>query len=127
MKTPGIMETTEAKPTAAKGICQRRDTGVMTTPTAKHATNAPIGAPAPNVVSFNHLMAWATAPTAIGHGSIFRGEEKKILKQATATPAAMKSLHRETALPTGSAGIETPRSASPTSSPVEIATTTSTA
>jgi hypothetical protein len=37
---PGIIETTEAKPAAAKGMCQRRDTGVMTTPTAKHATNA---------------------------------------------------------------------------------------
>ena len=67
------------------------------------------------------------APIAIGQGSISRGEEKKILKQATATPATMKSPHRGTALPTGSTGKETPRSASPSSSPVEIATTTSTA
>ena len=51
MNTPGIMETTDAKPTAAKGICQRRDTGVRITPTTRHATNAPVAAPAPSMVS----------------------------------------------------------------------------
>ena len=79
MKTPGIIETTEAKPIAAKGMCQRRETGVIITPTTRHATNAPVTALAPNAVRANHLKAWATAPIATGHGSVFRGEEKKIL------------------------------------------------
>src|SRR6516165_9611379 len=79
MKTPGIIETTEAKPMAAKGMRQRRDTGVRVTPTMRHATNAPIGALAPSAVSANHLREWAAAPTATGQGSIFRGEEKKTL------------------------------------------------
>src|SRR5215510_3689743 len=79
MKTPGIIETTEAKPMAAKGMCQRRETGAMITPTVRHATNAPVAALAPSAVSATHLRAWATAPTAIGQGSIFRGEEKKTL------------------------------------------------
>src|SRR5215813_5960046 len=95
---PGIIETTEAKPMAAKGICQRRETGVMIAPTMRHATNAPAGRLTPSAVSATHLSAWATAPTAIGHGSIFSGEEKKTLKQATATPAAMTSCHRGKAL-----------------------------
>src|SRR5215472_1890681 len=79
MKTPGIIETTEAKPMAAKGICQRRDTGVRITPTKRHAINAPLGALTSNAVSATHLRAWATAPTATGQGSIFRGVEKKTL------------------------------------------------
>ena len=94
MKTPGIIVTTEAKPTAAKGMCQRRDTCAMMTPTKRHAIKAPIAEPAPSAKSAVHLNAWATAPTAIGHGSIFNGEEKNTLKQATATPAAMTSCHR---------------------------------
>jgi hypothetical protein len=79
MKTPGIIETTEAKPIAAKGICHRRETGVMITPTMRHATNAPVAALAPSALSATHLRAWATVPTATGHGSIFSGEEKKTL------------------------------------------------
>src|SRR5262249_50100385 len=79
MKTPGIIETTEAKPMAAKGMCHRREAGVRITPTLRHATNAPIGALAPRALSVPHLSAWATAPTATGQGSIFRGEEKKTL------------------------------------------------
>ena len=51
MKTPGIIETTEAKPTAAKGMCQRRETGAMIKPTTRHATNAPVGALAPRTVT----------------------------------------------------------------------------
>jgi hypothetical protein len=79
MKTPGIIETTEAKPMAAKGIFQRRETGARITPTTRHATNAPIAALAPNDVSATHLRACATVPTTTGQGSIRRGEEKKIL------------------------------------------------
>jgi predicted anti-sigma-YlaC factor YlaD len=78
-KTPGIMETTEAKPIAANGMCQRRDTGARITPTTRHATKAPVTAPAPSAVRATHLRAWATAPTATGQGSILRGAEKKIL------------------------------------------------
>ena len=37
-KTPGIIETTEAKPMAANGICQRRATGVRNSATVKPAT-----------------------------------------------------------------------------------------
>src|SRR5262245_51128328 len=79
IRTPGIIETTEAKPMAAKGMCQRRETGAMITPTMRHAANAPVAALAPSELSATHLSAWAAAPTAIGQGSIFRGEEKKTL------------------------------------------------
>src|SRR4029077_5518389 len=79
MKTPGIIETTEAKPMAAKGIFQRRETGGRIAPTMRDAINAPVAALAPSAVSATHLRAWATVPTATGQGSIFRGEEKKIL------------------------------------------------
>ena len=79
MKTPGIIETTEAKPMAAKGMLHRRETGVMIKPTMRQATNAPVAALAPSAVSATHLRAWATVPTATGQGSILRGEEKKIL------------------------------------------------
>jgi hypothetical protein len=79
MKIPGTIETTEANPTAAKGICQRRETGARITPTMRHATNTPIGVLAPSDVSTTHLKACATEPTPTGQGSIFRGEEKKIL------------------------------------------------
>ena len=44
MKTPGIIETTEAKPMAAKGMLHRRETGVMIKPTMRQATNAPVAA-----------------------------------------------------------------------------------
>ena len=56
-KTPGIIETTEAKPIAAKGMCQRRATGVRTTPITRQATNAPTGALASNAVTVTHLRA----------------------------------------------------------------------
>src|SRR5262249_26515917 len=79
MKTPGIIETTEAKPMAAKGMRQCRETGVRITPTIRHATNAPATALAPRAVSTIHLSAWATVPTTTGQGSILRGEEKKTL------------------------------------------------
>ena len=79
IKTPGIIDTTEAKPMAAKGICQRRETGAMITPTMRHATTAPVAVSAPTSVRATHLRAWATAPTATGQGSRFRGDEKKIL------------------------------------------------
>src|SRR5215469_553194 len=79
MKTPGIIETTEAKPIAANGMRQWRDTGVRITPTTRQAIKAPVAVLAPKVVSATHLRAWAAAPTATGQGSIFRGEEKKIL------------------------------------------------
>src|SRR5215469_728908 len=79
MKTPGIIDTTEAKPMAAKGMRQRRETGAMITPTMRHAIKAPVATLTPKAVSETHLRAWATAPTDTGQGSIFRGEEKKIL------------------------------------------------
>ena len=55
-KTPGIIDTTAAKPIAANGMCQRRATGVRTSPTTRHATNAPIAAPKP-MASVHHLNA----------------------------------------------------------------------
>src|SRR5215469_18072177 len=79
MKTPGIIETTEAKPIAAKGMRQRRDTGVRITPTIRHATNAAVAALAAKTVSATHLRAWATMPTTTGQVSIFSGVEKKTL------------------------------------------------
>src|SRR5215470_2158700 len=79
MNTPGIIETTEAKPMAANGMRQRRETGVRIRPTIRHAINAPVAALTPNAVSVTHLRAWAAAPTATGQGIIFRGEEKKVL------------------------------------------------
>src|SRR5581483_6796680 len=127
MNTPGIIETTELKPIAAKGIREWRDTGVRITPVTRHAINVPVAALSPNAVSANHLRAWTAAPTATGHGSIFRGEEKKTPKHPTAMPAAITSHQRGTALPAGPTGKETPRSARPAKSPNEIAITTSTA
>jgi hypothetical protein len=47
MSTPGIIETTEAKPTAAKGIRHRRETGAITKPTMRQATNAAVAALTP--------------------------------------------------------------------------------
>ena len=58
---------------------------------------------------------------AMGQGSIAGGAEKKMLYAATATPAAITSCHRGTALPGSSIGNETPRSANPISNPIEIA------
>ena len=78
-KTPGIIDTTDAKPIAAKGMCQRRETGVRTSPTMRHATKAPVGALAPKRVSAVHLSAWATMPTAVGQPSVRSGMEKKML------------------------------------------------
>src|SRR6266404_1251597 len=89
MNTPGIIETTDAKPTAAKGIWQRRDTGVRITPTTRHATNAPVAAPAPSMVSTTHLKAWAAVPTATGQASIRRGVEKKTPLRMLAWPVAV--------------------------------------
>src|SRR5262245_24453058 len=55
-KTPGIIDTTAAKPMAANGMCQRRATGVRISPTTRHATNAPIAAPKPMDI-VDHLRA----------------------------------------------------------------------
>src|SRR5271156_4428643 len=41
-KTPGIIDTTEAKPIAANGMCQWRATGVRITPTMRQATRAAV-------------------------------------------------------------------------------------
>jgi hypothetical protein len=60
-------------------------------------------------------------PTATGHPNIRQGIEKKMLKAATATPAAIMSSQRGTALPGSPTGKETPRRPSPRSSPAEIA------
>src|SRR5271168_4999136 len=76
-KTPGIMDTTEAKPMAANGMCQRRETGVRISPTKRHATKAPVAALAPSMASATHRSAWATMPTATGQASIYSGVEKK--------------------------------------------------
>src|SRR5215510_10279615 len=78
-KTPGIIDTTDAKPIAANGMCQRRETGVRTRPTMRQATKAPVEALAPKTLSAVHLTAWATMPTATGQQSIRRGVEKKML------------------------------------------------
>ena len=43
-------------------------------------------------------------PTATGQGSMRSGVEKKMLYAATATPAAITSCHKGTALPAGSVG-----------------------
>src|SRR5689334_10339419 len=83
-KTPGIIDTTEAKPMAANGMCQRRATGVRISPTTRQATKTPVAAPKPTA-SVHHLTAWASIPTAIGQPSICNGVEKKILYAATAT------------------------------------------
>jgi hypothetical protein len=48
-KAPGIIDTTEAKPTAANGICHRRATGVRINPTVRQATIAPPATPTPRV------------------------------------------------------------------------------
>src|SRR6266567_858660 len=73
MKTPGIIDTTDANPMAANGMCQRYETGVRITPTITHAINAPVGALTPSAVSASHLKAWATAPTATGQGASSEG------------------------------------------------------
>src|SRR5215831_1288243 len=79
MKTPGIIETTEAKPMAAKGMLHRRETGVMIKPNDEAGDKCTRCCARPSAVSATHLRAWATVPTATGQGSILRGEEKKIL------------------------------------------------
>src|SRR5437870_3280197 len=57
-KTPGIIDTTEAKPMAAKGMCERRATGVRISPTIRQATKAPIAAALePSTASDHHLRA----------------------------------------------------------------------
>src|SRR5262249_27690761 len=118
--TPGIIDTTEAKPIAANGIWLRRATGVKISPTTRQATNAPLAAPAPTE-SAHHLRACASIPTATGQPNIRSGVEKNMLYAATATPAAITSSHRVTGLPGSPTGKETPRSPSPRSRPDEIA------
>ena len=46
-KTPGIIDTTAAKPIAANGMCERRATGVRTRPTIRQAIKAPVAASRP--------------------------------------------------------------------------------
>ena len=77
--TPGIIDTTEAKPIAANGMCARCATGVSINPTVRQAMKAPVAAPAPSTVSAAHRRAWAAMPTATGQGSMFMGVEKKTL------------------------------------------------
>ena len=77
--TPGIIDTTEAKPIAANGMCERCATGVSINPTVRQAIKAPVAAPAPSRVSAAHRRAWAAMPTATGQASMFRGVEKKTL------------------------------------------------
>src|ERR1700730_16952648 len=43
-RTPGNIDTTEAKPMAAKGMGQRRATGVRISPTTRQAAKAPVAA-----------------------------------------------------------------------------------
>jgi len=54
---PGIIDTTEAKPMAANGMCQRRETGARIRPTVKQATKAPVAALDPSIVSAIYLRA----------------------------------------------------------------------
>ena len=75
-KTPGIRETTEAKPRAAKGMRRRRATGVMISPTMRQAAKAPIPALAPSSTSNHQRKAWANMPTATGHTIMEEGMEK---------------------------------------------------
>ena len=78
-KTPGIIDTTAAKPMAVNGMCDRRATGVRISPTIRQATKAPDAALRPSSVSANHRSAWASMPTATGQTSIGNGVEKKML------------------------------------------------
>jgi hypothetical protein len=64
--------------------------------------------PKPNRLSATHRIAWASIPTATGQGSMFNGVEKKMLYEATATPAAITSCHNGTIRPGGSTGREAP-------------------
>ena len=50
-KTPGIIDTTDAKPMAAKGMCVCRETGVRSNPTTTQATKAPAATLRPNTLS----------------------------------------------------------------------------
>jgi hypothetical protein len=56
-KTPGIIDTTAAKPMAANGMCQRRATGVRISPTIRQATKAPVAALEPSTVSVTRAVA----------------------------------------------------------------------
>jgi hypothetical protein len=78
-KTPGIIDTTETKPMAANGMCDRRETGVRISPTMRQATKAPVAALEPSTASDHHLRAWASVPTATGQASMWSGVEKKTL------------------------------------------------
>ena len=91
---------------AANGMCQRWATGVRIGPTTTQATKAPVAAPTPNRQS-THRNAWASMPTATGQPQHARGRGKEDTVSATATPAAMTSCHKGTALPGGSTGSET--------------------
>ncbi len=77
--TPGIIDTTEAKPIAPNGTCERRETGASISPTTIQAISAPTATPQPNTLSATHRSAWASMPTATGQGSMFNGVEKKTL------------------------------------------------
>src|SRR5580704_13293906 len=60
-------------------------------------------------------------PTATGHPNIRNGVEKKTLNAATATPAAITSSHKGTALLGSPTGKETEKMPVPKSNPTEIA------
>src|SRR4051812_46581561 len=106
IKTPGIIDTTDAKPIAAKGMCLRRETGVRINATAAQATKAPAATLRPSSSSTAQRKAWAAMPTAIGQASIDNGVEKNTLYAAMATPAAATSSHNGITLPDGSVGKE---------------------
>src|SRR5438309_7665427 len=66
--TPGMNETTAAKPSAAYGSRRRLATGVTITPTKRQARNAAEAAVAPSEIA-DHRRPWATIPTTIGIAS----------------------------------------------------------
>jgi hypothetical protein len=78
-RTPGIIDTTEAKPMAANGMCQKRATGVRISPTVRQATKVLVAALEPSMATAPHFRACASIPTATGQASICSGVEKKTL------------------------------------------------
>ena len=77
-KTPGISDTTETNPRAAKGIRSRSAIGVINVPTTKQATSAPVSTLPPHNEITAQRPACASAPIRIGMGNMRHGIEKNV-------------------------------------------------
>src|SRR5580698_2323974 len=91
-KMPGIIETTEAKPTAANGNRSLRAIGTSTIPTKRQASPLAAALLSSKCDMAQYRTACAPMPITTGYTNICAGMVKKMLYAAAATPAHRTSI-----------------------------------